>query len=110
LRKKNKKSKKNKQEKLENLEEISISEETTDKNSITTNIEIKESISVSCPLKFNGSNLSEIYGYSPYNINCSIDALLIEKQKRANVKRSNTNKNLEIDADFYKMNKKKMCT
>ena len=56
---------------------------------------------------FKGSNLSEIYGYSPYNITCSLEAILTDKEKRVNKKRIIISKNLEVDAKFYKMSKKK---
>jgi hypothetical protein len=58
---------------------------------------------------FQDSNLAHIYGYSPYNIPCSLDNLLDEKYRRANKKRVEMSKILELDATFYQMNKKKMC-
>ena len=59
---------------------------------------------------FAGSNLFDLYGYSPYNINSSLKAMLIEKEKRTNRKRSFVKRNLLIDEDFYKNNKKMTVT
>ncbi len=59
--------------------------------------------------EFKGSNLSEIYGYTPYNITCSLEDLLKDKEKKMIKKRVMMGKNIEVDAKFYEMNKKKNC-
>jgi Pin2-interacting protein X1 len=64
-------------------------------------IKIKES--------FKGSNLTNILGYSSYVINSTLEEQLREKARKASKKRVIVEKNLEIDANFYNMSKKKKC-
>jgi Pin2-interacting protein X1 len=58
---------------------------------------------------FKGSNLTNVLGYSSYVINASLEEQLREKARRASKKRIVVEKNLEIDANFYNMSKKKKC-
>lgn len=58
---------------------------------------------------FKGSNFFDIYGYSSYYINSTVEQALNEKQKRLNRKRNILAAKLEIDPNFYEMNKKMNC-
>ena len=119
LVKKSKKSKKSKKRKHEKEDEANEKAETltevhiSAKSQKTTTTEPADDITsgkIDVDAAFNGSNLSKLYGYSPYNINCSLETLLNDKYKKANKKRVAVNKNLEIDAKFYENRKKKLCT
>ncbi len=58
---------------------------------------------------FKGSNLFQLYGYSPYNITCNLDDILNERNKKANRKRLLVEVNLQKDSKFYEMSKKPTC-
>jgi hypothetical protein len=58
---------------------------------------------------FKGSNLNQLYGYSPYNITCNLDDILNERNKKANRKRLLVEVNLQKDSKFYEMSKKPAC-
>ena len=100
--KKPKKSKKNK--KSESPVDESMPEESIEQ----VTVECTESMSVSHG--FSGSNLSTVYGYTPYNISCSLEEIIIKKQKKSNAKRLGEAKNLNNDPKFYEMNKRKLCS
>lgn len=93
IEKKKKKKSKTKDEELN----VSLNEERNNKPNDLDSL-VKSS--------FKGSNLLSIYGYSAYYINSNLEEAINEKVKRLNRKRYLVNKKLEIDAEYYKMNKK----
>lgn len=95
------------------MEEVEIEhKKKKKKNKNTELVQVETKVEIEVKQKngrealFQGSNLFQIYGYSPYNINCNLDAILSDKSKRADKKRQLVDKNLEKDPKFYEMKKK----
>jgi len=72
--------------------------------------EDEKGINEKLELSFKGSNVTQLYGYSPYNISCNLDTILSEKAKKADRKRILVEKNLEKNPKFYEMSKKPLIT
>lgn len=97
ITKKKKKKSKDKDQIVE--EETTTTETTTEITEVKIEAKIREN-------SFPGSNLFQLYGYSPYNITCNLDAIIMDKSKKAAKKRQLAEKNLEKDPKFYEMLKK----
>ncbi len=121
IKKKSKKSKKENEEDNSEIEKtITLNAELTtkiieevvelDDNKVQINaIKNKKQLEKNMLTAFKGSNVFNIHGYSSYIVNNSIEDALKEKAKKAHKKRIVLEKNLQIDANFYKNSKKKTC-
>jgi len=94
---------KKKKSKLQEAEEAELELEPVVK-------EDEKGINEKLELSFKGSNVTQLYGYSPYNISCNLDTILSEKAKKADRKRILVEKNLEKNPKFYEMSKKPLIT
>ena len=86
-----------------------IEEEKEEEIKIENKIKKKKSKKDNKEDSFKGSNLHQLYGYSPYNITCNLDDILNERNKKANRKRLLVEGNLQKDSKFYEMSKKPAC-
>lgn len=109
-KKKKKKSKREKNDDEESEPQVESAEMEEVVETTHTNKETGEETSEVKTLMvkaFKGSNLFDLYGYSSYYINSTVEQALNEKRKRFNRKKNVVIKRLEYDPKFYEMNKKK---